>query len=109
GRLVWHKAYSCPTCGTNVQEDGFGDLDPESRQAILDQEGQWVLILHSSGPQAVLVLKSLRSVLGWTLDHLAELKKHLPGVVAQGTRAEMECLRTQIPRSLDAVTVKKIE
>jgi hypothetical protein len=109
GRLEWHKAYSCPRCGNDVHEDGIGDLDASSRDAILRDEGQYSLFVQASGPEGLLILKSLREVLGWPLTYVTALKRKLPGEVARGTRVEMECIRSRVPGDAAAISIRKIE
>jgi len=109
GRLVWHKAYFCAVCGSEMAEDGDGDLDSPSRDAVLEQEGHWALVVRSSGAQVIPVLKCLRDALGLSISGVAQLKERLPGPIAHGTRAEMEWLRSRVPGQQCLIEVKKTD
>jgi hypothetical protein len=92
GGLVWHKGYSCPYCGDKTEEDGRGPAPEEVRCAVLQQEGEWALVLAEAGTRATTALKLLRQALNLSLGEVGELRRHLPGTVVTGTRAEMERL-----------------
>lgn len=91
-RLVWNRAYSCSFCKTQVEEDGHGNPPDYIRHAILQQEGEWTLILIDEGTRASTVLRVLRQALNLSLGEVGELRKHFPGPVMTGTKVEMERL-----------------
>jgi hypothetical protein len=64
----------------------------EVRIAVLQQEGEWALVLAEPGTRATIALKLLRQALNLSLGEVGELRKRLPGTVVTGTRAEMERL-----------------
>lgn len=93
GNLTWHKAYSCPHCGAQREEDGRGPTPEIIRRAILQQEGIWALAVDADMAQSVLVLKPLRQALGLSLDGVLALRRRSPRDLVSGTKSEMERLR----------------
>jgi hypothetical protein len=66
----------------------------EVRRAILEEEGQWGLrVAEPDGQGQFVALKVLREAQRLTVAQTADLRRQLPGVVARGTRTEMEGLR----------------
>ena len=92
GGLVWHKGYSCPYCGSKMEEDEQGPTPNDVRCAILQQDGEWALVMEEAGSRTTTALKLLRQALNLTLGEIGALRKRLPGAVLTGTRAEMERL-----------------
>src|SRR5258706_2780851 len=42
-QLVWNGSYICPYCNEQIEEDGYGDLPEDARNAILEEQGTWAL------------------------------------------------------------------
>lgn len=89
-KIVWFRSYRCPACGNRIEEDDHGLPPEEIRKAILEQEGEWSLVVEASGDPAV--LKVLRHSLQLSMADVAKLRKRMPNQVFQGTRAEVERL-----------------
>lgn len=90
-RVLWHKSYSCTSCHAEIQSDGSDELDSAGRDAILVQEGNWLLDVRANNKTEA--AQVLRAALGLPVSDAARLMKQMPGVVAHGTRAEMERLQ----------------
>ena len=67
-QLVWYKSYSCPHCGSAIEEDGIGMIPYESKQAILEQEGTWVLNIQEAGDRAIVAAKNFTQSPKFSLD-----------------------------------------
>src|SRR5437868_6619833 len=67
GDLVWHKGYTCPSCGDAREEDGRGQAPGDIRRAILQQDGEWTLVIEEAGTRATTALKLLRQALDLSL------------------------------------------
>jgi hypothetical protein len=63
------------------------------RKAILAAGGQWGWFVHQVNPHLLPSLLSLRTELGLKITEVAAMKSAVPGVVAIGTRMEMEWVR----------------
>jgi phage FluMu protein Com len=66
-RIFWSAGYSCPRCKHQVELDDQGETPPEIRQAILDQEGIWSLII-SEKENKTKVMMALRTALGLSMS-----------------------------------------
>ena len=40
----WYQTYYCESCGNATEIDGIGNIPPEIKQAIIKQEGEFVLV-----------------------------------------------------------------
>lgn len=90
GNIVWFRSYQCQACGNQVEEDGRGTPPGEIRESLLEQDGEWSLVLAGSDDPAV--LKALRQSLHLSITEAADLRKRLPGALFRGTKAEVERL-----------------
>jgi len=108
GRIVWYESYDCPYCGSRTEVDGKDDTPDEIRNALLAEEGEWGLNISENGPQAIQAIKTLREALGLSLSEAQAAKKKIPGIVATGTRAEMERLRYLLSSSNIQSLVMKV-
>jgi DNA-directed RNA polymerase subunit RPC12/RpoP len=90
-QLVWNGSYLCSYCGSQIEVDGGEDIPEDVRNAILAQQGEWALNVTETS-RIVPILKVLREALHLSLGMIAQCKERMPGIVATGTRAEMERL-----------------
>jgi large subunit ribosomal protein L7/L12 len=97
-RLTWYKSYSCPYCGSQIEEDGNDTTPDEIQKAILEQEGTWVLDIEETGERAILVVKILREALNLSLHDAIKIKKNMPGKAIEGTKTEMNRLKQILER-----------
>lgn len=92
GKLTWYLSYKCMSCGKATEIDGSGDIPVEVRQAILEKDGTWGLVIDNSNNISS-VLKTLRKELNLSLQEVTKLKKLIPGIVLKGTKIEMARLK----------------
>jgi hypothetical protein len=93
--MGWWESFRCPSCGHAYGADGGPPTPDIFRQAILREQGEWVLdapVVPTTG-----LLKELRSVLSLTFTETQSLRNRLPGHISQGTRYEM----TQLLRKIE--------
>lgn len=95
--LQWWESFSCHACGAQIEADGGEDMPPERRKVLLEQEGNWSVIAF--GRPTPDLLRAARFWLGLSIAQLPALKARLPGVLATGTRSEMEVLARRLNRS----------
>lgn len=96
GELMWFKSYSCSICGYQESFDDEGPAPSHIRIAILAAEGTWGLSVPMPDREASRVLKALRSALDLSVVEISQLRQRLPGIVATGTRGEMERLHASL-------------
>lgn len=106
-RVTWSGSFACAKCDAAYDEDGWDDLPPGWREAILAQGGEWELRIQPA--QTRTVLKVLRAALGLTLAETGQLKARLPGAPCVGTQAEMEHLRLRLVEAGEAAGVAQVE
>lgn len=92
GMLIWHRASVCPSCGSQIEEDGRGDAPDDVRLAILHEDGEWTLIIESEVDLAVAGLKALRQAMDIPLGEVRRRWDCIRNGTMTGTRAEMEWL-----------------
>ena len=92
GALRWGTSYRCGVCGNAVEVDGEGPPPAEIRQALLAIGGEWGLLLNDRAV-ATKALQILREMLSLSLSEVLAKKTLIPGVVARGTKVEMERLQ----------------
>lgn len=100
-------AYRCPHCGNALATDSSDLLTPPNvREALLQQDGVWLLIVTEISPPTAPFWEEVRRALGLTLPDLAQLKKQLPGVLYIGTQVEATWLmgRLMMPTVKLAIT-----
>jgi hypothetical protein len=61
---------------------------------LLEQEGHWSVV--AEGQPTLDLLKAARQCLGLSVGELPALKARLPGMLASGTRSEMEVLANRL-------------
>jgi hypothetical protein len=79
-----------------VEADDHGDLPEDLRASLLAHDGSWAVVVESAPD--VTFLKALRECLNLSLAELSDLRARLPGVLAEGTRCEMQVLANQLGR-----------
>ena len=95
-RLAWSFSEYCGHCGHAEEVDRYDSLPYVTRLITQRQEDEWQLRIVSLGAQPVMGLKALRGVLRPTMRELVHLKCQLPGVVAKGTKTEMQVLSDRL-------------
>lgn len=108
GRLKWYLSFRCPCCGKANEVDGMEDIPIEIRDAILQQEGEWGLVIEGSN-KASSVLAILRRELNLSLNEIARLRKLIPGIVLTGTKTEMEKLKEVLSINNISTSILKLE
>ena len=71
GELRWSGRETCSSCDAIVEFDDFGDIPDELKPAILEDEGEWELVL-SDGADRLAALKVLRDRLGVSIGQAKE-------------------------------------
>lgn len=105
--LRWWESFSCLACGTRTEADGGEDMPAAHRGVLLAEEGCWSVV--AEGPPALDLLRAARACPGLPVESLSALRAKLPGVLATGTRSEMEVLVARLQRSAGkAVSVKVV-
>lgn len=100
-QLAWFASHHCDYCNYRVEIDDCGHLPDELKRVVLQEEGQWQLVLYSFGKNKIATLKALQEILGLSVPGLAELLTQLPGTVAIGTRTEINYLKQRLKTVLD--------
>jgi len=108
GKLRWYLSFKCPCCGKATQVDGMDDIPIEIRNAILQQEGKWGLIIEDVNKTPSL-LAILRKELNLSLNEIAQLRKLIPGIVLTGTKIEMERLKEILSFNDISTSILKLE
>jgi hypothetical protein len=98
--LLWSESLHCPACGARMEADGGEDM-PEARRAVLlAEEGRWSVVVDDR--PTVGLLRAARECLALSVAEVPALKARLPGVLAMGTRSEMEVLASRLRRAAGA-------
>ena len=50
--LRWGGSFQCAHCGSALEMDGRGPLDPEMRGLLLSAEGMFCLVVEENGTRA---------------------------------------------------------
>jgi hypothetical protein len=90
GELVWSESHNCNNCGFAIESDGVGALPEHYRSIMLAQEGFWCLKIVNGNKATI--GKVLRKI-NYNLNQISNLLKLIPGVISEGTKAEMEQLK----------------
>jgi hypothetical protein len=88
GELTWYMSILCRSCGRAEEVDGRGNLPEDLRSTLIQQEGEWHLVVKKVGEDRVSLLKQLRGVFALTIFEAANLYRTLPGLLRSGTHAE---------------------
>ena len=88
-QVIRSASYHCDSCGSAEEADGV-DLPPDIREDFLREEGLWGIRL-AAGSDEMKALSLLRKSLGLRPSEMLARKKR--GSLAEGTRAEMSCLK----------------
>lgn len=105
--LHWWESFSCPACGTQTQADGGEDMPLEHRAMLLEEEGQWSVV--AEGQPTLELLRAARECLGLSIGDVPAMKARLPGVLATGTRSEMDVFANRMRRAAgQEVSVKVV-
>jgi len=108
GKLRWYLSFKCPCCGKANEVDGMDDIPIEIRDAILQQEGKWGLIIEDTN-KTLSLLAILRKELNLSLNEIARLRKLIPGIVLTGTKIEMERLKEILSFNDISTSILKLE
>lgn len=103
-QLVWFESFRCSHCGCSMEIDDRGVAEFSVRQAILAETGLWSWRVADAGRPLLEALSRIRQLLKLNLSDLAAIKAKAPGILAAGTRAEMELLaRTAAETGLESL------
>ncbi|MGL5805065.1 MAG: hypothetical protein ACRC2R_16195 [Xenococcaceae cyanobacterium] len=109
-KLRWYKSCQCPYCGLVLEFDETGNLPNRIRQIILATEGRWNLNVLETEKQRIIATKIIRQVLNLSTTEAIKIKNKMPGVVLDGTHAEVEILRQFLTdQGLNASIFRAIE
>lgn len=92
------SSFRCTRCGSTFEADDRG-VPPDLRPLFLAGNGHWELRVLDAGPRKVELLRKARELLKLDLAAVGELARRLPGVIADGTRVEMEFLQRELGSS----------
>ncbi|MCA1294968.1 hypothetical protein LBW89_18300 [Paenibacillus sp. alder61] len=108
--IAWSEAYSCVNCGNEVVSDDWGDQTPnEVRKAILEQEGEWELVILKHGENKSRFLRKLRDALSLTLQKVSDLCKKIPGTLIAGTFQEMLLLKIRLALPDEDISINRVK
>ena len=82
GELIWSESHRCLNCDFAMEIDDKGKLPEDKRRLVLEQDGEWGLILKSDNKP--LIAKVLRSIDSFSIQEVLELLRLIPGVVLKG-------------------------
>lgn len=103
-QLVWFESFCCSHCGCSMEIDDRGVAEFSVRHAILAETGLWSWRVADAGRPLLEALARIRQLLKLKLSDLAAIKAKAPGILAVGTRAEMELLaRTAAEAGLESL------
>lgn len=107
GELRWYESLNCSACSCASESDGDGFPPGEMRSRILDEHGEWVVILPAVKSNAE-TARVLRIYLGLdSRDALQRMKtSHSQGVYF-GTRVECEWLANKLILSSEHPIVQR--
>lgn len=107
GRLRWYRS----GVGANripFEEDGVG-LPPEDiRRRLIDEGGEWVVIVSEPVDKPA-VVGVVRAAMQLNMAAAAKLLKSLPGVIYTGTKIEADWLRVQLLEVGAIVEIRRSE
>jgi hypothetical protein len=108
GNLRWYKSYSCPFCGSTVEQDGEGYPPDEFRDKILESEGEWTLLLNTMNSEKARIMKVLRNTLNLSVAQVNQMLKQSPNSSITGTKIEMLWIKEKLNYAdIQASVVKK--
>ena len=96
GKLVWYESHRCDECGSAMEVDGEDELPDELRSIVLNQHGEWCLIVLEGKKSSI--GKVLRSAKALDMKEVSQLLASFPGVLFSGTRAEMDVIKYHLDR-----------
>jgi ribosomal protein L7/L12 len=77
----------------SVELDDYGFPPNEIRQKIIDEEGEWELIIDPAKlKNKAEALKVLRQALNLSIEEISKLFKNMPNIIS-GTKIEIQWLR----------------
>ena len=88
-QVIRSASYHCDSCGSAEEADGV-DLPADIREDFLHEEGLWGIKL-AAGSDELKALSILRKSQGLNPSEMLSRKKR--GPLAEGTQAEMSCLK----------------
>ncbi len=94
-QLVWFESFRCPQCGYSLEVEDQGVAGLSVRQAIIAETGLWGWRVPTTDPALLETLIQLRQKLdlkALRVAGFAAIKRKAPGILAVGTRAEIELL-----------------
>lgn len=91
--LAWFRSWNCKNCGFNLEEGG-DEIPNEFREILITEEGSWALII-SEALKGASAFKTLKDVIGLSLQDVAKLRKDESGCVYIGTKAEADFYQRQ--------------
>ncbi|MGL6337525.1 MAG: hypothetical protein ACRC80_00105 [Waterburya sp.] len=91
-QLKWYLSSICNHCYSAVEMDDFGILSNEIRQQIINEEGEWKLIIDSAeSKNKAKIIKILRQALNLSIQDASNFLKKFPDITS-GTKVEMQWL-----------------
>jgi ribosomal protein L7/L12 len=102
-RLVWWESFWCDACGAATETDNRGFLPEAEREALINADGLWEVVVGSIDDQVV-VAKTMRRALGLGLEEALVASRKIPGCVWSGTEVEAKWLVRELEvAGIDAV------
>ena len=89
GWLFWKLIAQCQRCDTRIELSSRGPTPEALRDLIMADSGVYGLrVSEQPDEQLLILLKTIRAILGISLRETVRLKEHLPGIVYYGTQLE---------------------
>jgi hypothetical protein len=93
----WFESRHCKVCGYTVEIDGDEHtIEPDIRQTILEQEGEWTLLIPNKRSDVLQIAKVLRHLFGLSVAETQLIIRPQQNAFIAGTRAEMAWLAQQL-------------
>ena len=93
GRLRWYISFVCEKCGDALEQDG-GDFPPdELRAQILQDTGQWELVVEGNSDNKVKIAQIVHKTLKFPLTEALKISKRDPAIIYQGTEVEVKWIK----------------
>ena len=86
--VYWYRSWNCAQCNFQLEEDG-DETPEETREALLVNEGTWMIILDKGSKNAT-AYKLVKTVLKLTMQEVLKLKNDPIDMIYKGTKVEVE-------------------
>ncbi len=91
----WYQTYHCKNCGNATEIDDIGNIPPEIKQAIIKQEGEFVLVSTERKNRAKIIYLLKKMPCGDS-DLFEMFKEEKTDKIFSGTKNEMAFMRSYL-------------